>query len=355
MNFVFLSAYKVLGISKPPKVSDIVLFEETDPSTKVLITRDLDAHWYVLDRHLAITSMFFRGMAFDQQKGELEEQLEKEISTIRENRAKTVGRDAILFIKIRGNIETNSRAPKQEFGGIELYYDAYDKNGLRSSLQNRLSGILTAVRIGGNNEYQFEKVGEGSYLIASDGKLIHSISVEGFAPTINTSRPISDDQTVTIGSFIQQIPKEENLDRVVRLFAYSLDRNTDILRSFISAWSALEILINKIFKVYRDCWEIEFEKISIVPNLEEYRTVINEAMEKSLSLTYKFAVISICLDEKHDANDIATFKKIKKVRDHFFHGQDIEEATLPISEAQCLFDKYFGNHILRINNSPYSP
>ena len=128
MNFVFLSAHKVLGISQKTDAPDVLLFEGLDPSTRALITANLDAHWHVLDQHIALASMILRGLVGKTQKSDFEERLEKEIEGIRERRAKTLANDGILLIEIRGELEVDIKNPKQEVGDLVLCFSAYDKN-----------------------------------------------------------------------------------------------------------------------------------------------------------------------------------------------------------------------------------
>ena len=53
------------------------------------------------------------------------------------------------------------------------------------------------------------------------------------------------------------------------------------------------------------------------------------------------------LDDEGMDNDMRTFRRLKKVRDGLFHGEDIPEQSLPTREVQQLFDKYLRNHVRR--------
>lgn len=43
--------------------------------------------------------------------------------------------------------------------------------------------------------------------------------------------------------------------------------------------------------------------------------------------------------------DVKRFKQAKKERDNLTHGQDVDEATLPISMVQSLVRKYIRLHL----------
>jgi hypothetical protein len=349
MEFVFLSASKVLGINHKSGEPDKLLFEAADPRTKVLITRNLDQNWYILDRQAALATMMLMGMIGQSSTSEFSERLEQKVQEIREHRNKTLGHDGILLIEIRGEIDATIKEPKNEVDDLVLCFDAYDKKELKAILQNQVAAIFAAVRISGNGKYELEKVSEGSYLVQPDGRVVHSFSIEFGGATVYTSAPIDEEDIFKIRKHIDLILKEKELVRVVRLFAYSMDRGTDELRTFITAWSALEILISKIFPKYENYLFVEISKLSKAYGLKQYLDRISDVMKGKYSLVDKFAVISIFLDEENETEDIATFKKAKKVRDEIFHGEDILEGSLPSREIQRLFEKYFCKHILRVN------
>ena len=50
--------------------------------------------------------------------------------------------------------------------------------------------------------------------------------------------------------FLVQGPCDHDLERVNRLLVSSLQSERDTMRSFLDAWTAMEILINKTFKLY---------------------------------------------------------------------------------------------------------
>jgi hypothetical protein len=347
MDFIFLSAYKVLGISPAPGNPDVTLFEGLDPKTRVLLTGNLDQHWHILDRHVALASLMLRSLIGKKLGGEFEEILEKEIADVRERRAKILGNDGILLIEIKGITDANIQDPKKEVAKFVICFDAYDKKILKASLEKRITAVLAAVRIGGAGEYFLEKIAEGSYLLTPDNKVIHSFSPEVGTPSAYASSPINPAQISRIQQFISLISKKDDLASVARLFAHSLDRNANKFRAFVSAWSAMEILINKTFQQYENELIAEVSKITIAPGLKKYLSRNSEVMKGKYSLVDKFAVISIFLNGEKGEDDITLFDSIKKVRDNVFHGQDVVETSLPIRELHGLFEKYFSKHIER--------
>jgi hypothetical protein len=161
------------------------------------------------------------------------------------------------------------------------------------------------------------------------------------------SSPLNEVQLERIAKDIALILKAENLERVVRLYTQSLDRATDNYRSFIAAWSALEILIRKIFPTYQRLLSVELQKVSQAPGLHAYLDRVSEVMNGRHNIADKFSIISVFLDDEGKPDEMKTFRGLKDVRDRLFHGEEIPEETLPTGEVQRLFDKYLRNHMRR--------
>ncbi|MGH7331203.1 MAG: hypothetical protein ACREKS_00365 [Candidatus Rokuibacteriota bacterium] len=347
MRYVLLTAHQVLGIAHKNDAPDVVLFEGRDPDTRVLVTRKLDHHLAVLDRQLALASMMMRAMIGQALSSDFPEKLAKEIEAVRQRRARSLAADGVLVIEARGDIQAVLKEPVREVGDFVLCFDALDKKVLSAALQPRIASVLAAVRIGGAGSYELRRVGSGSYLLDPDGKVIHSFSLEGGEVTAYVSYPLREEQVVRVQEDIELILANQQLTRAIQLFAHSLDRDTDALRTFLSAWSAMEIMIGKIFPSYQARLVSEFAKVSTRPGLTRYLERIADIMKDKHSLGDKFAVVSIFLDEQDQSGDIARFGRIKEIRDRLAHGEEVPDASLPNRDLQALFEKYFRRHLRR--------
>ena len=347
MQFVFLSAHKVLGIVHKVGAPDLVLFEGTDPTMTVSVTSNLDTHWRVLDRHVALASMMLRGMVGQQLAGEFQDNLTHQIEAARKHRSESLGGDGILVIEVRGELDVALKELIREIDDYVLCFDAFDKKALRARLQTQVSAVLAALRIGAGGAYEFENVGDGSYAITSAGKIVHSFSPEFGTASLDVSSPLKDGQAARVAADIRLILGSGDLGRVARLHAQSLDRATDNFRAFVSAWSALEILLGKIFPVYQRMLSAELGRVSAAPGLKAYLARIADVMNDKHNLADKFAVISMFLDDEQNDAEIEVFRGLKKIRDRLSHGEEVPDGSLPTKEVQRLFEKYFRNHVRR--------
>lgn len=159
------------------------------------------------------------------------------------------------------------------------------------------------------------------------------------------SSPLNEAELERMSEDISLIMKAGNLERIARLYTQSLNRATDNYRSFIAAWSSLEILVGKIFPVYHELLAAELRKVSQVPGLHAYLDRITLVMGGKHNLADKFSVISMFLDDEGKPEEIKTFRKLKDVRDRLSHGEELPEDSLPKTEVQRLFDKYLRNHL----------
>jgi hypothetical protein len=246
---------------------------------------------------------------------------------------------------IHGEVDVSLKDPIHEIDDYIICFDAYDKSALPASLQSIVSAALIALRIGGGREYEFENVGNGSYLCTNDGKIVHSFSLKPGASNAWISSPLENEQVTQIASDLRLILRSGDLERLMRLHAHSLDCSTDNFRAFISAWTALEILLGKVFPIYHQKLAAELAKVSAAPGFHAYLDRIDDVMDDKHNLTDKFAVVSMFLDDQKNEKEIELFRGLKKIRDRLSHGDAIPEETLPTKQVQRLFEKYFRNHV----------
>jgi hypothetical protein len=159
-------------------------------------------------------------------------------------------------------------------------------------------------------------------------------------------RAISVDTLDSVGNWYRAIAGDlKFVERVVRLPTASLQTEGDALRAFLHAWTALEILINKTFKRYETQFFSELSEGNHPKARLQYLERIREVMGNKYRLTDKFALIAALLSPADADEDVRQFKQAKKERDNLTHGQDVAEATLPISMAQSLVRKYVRLHL----------
>jgi hypothetical protein len=345
MQFTFVSAHSVQGIVHKGNVADLLLYDDAKGGLRVTVTAEPNRHLRVINRQLAIASMMFRGMIREPLDDEFHRNLADQIAEIENQRLDGAGTDGVVVIQVKGDVIASIPPDARAIDDLLLCFDAFDKKELRLRLLPQVSGVLTALRLGGRRNYKFRSLAEGSYLTTLNGKIVHSFSMEGGSVEMYVSSPLNEAELERVSGDISLIIKAGNLERVVRLYTQSLNRATDNYRSFIAAWSSLEILVGKIFPVYHQLLAAELQKVSQAPGLHAYLDRVMLIMGGKHNLADKFSVISMFLDDEGNPEEIKTFRKLKNVRDHLSHGEELPEDSLPTTDVQRLFDKYLRNHL----------
>jgi len=346
MREIIISAHAVQGDVHNPNGAEIVLYDNPAMGVRATIAPDLNRHLDIINRQLALASMLLRRMTGDPLRDNFQQNLKTQIESIERQRRDASGADPVVIVEIHKEVDAAIPADARSIDNFVLCFDAFDKNALRSELQSQVTAILTGLRIGGGGNYRFRPIADGSYLLNAQGQVVHSLAVGGGVGGVYVSTPLKDEQIAQIGRDIELAVRNVELSRVMRLYAHSLNTSTDNYRAFISAWSALEILIAKIFPTYQELLLRDLRGIIAAPGLHAYLDRIADVMKDKHSLADKFSVISVFLDPESE-RDIEVFRGIKKTRDRISHGEEIPYVHLPTSDVQNLFDKYLRNHVRR--------
>lgn len=347
MRYTFLSAHCVEGIAHPIGEPDLVLFDGRAKGVRVLLTSDAIPHLQLLNRQMALVSMMLRVMIGNPLAGDFPELLVRETEQVERQRRDSIGSDPVIIVEISGSVEAQIPANAREIQDFVLCFDAFDKKALKTRLQSEVSAILTALRIGTGEPLEFRQVADGSYLVADDGKVVHSASFEARNVGVYVSRRLTKEQQAQVANDMSLALEAGVLERVMRLHAQSLSKATDNYRAFVAAWSALEILIAKLFPTYQRLLAAELRAVKQSPGLHAYLDRVAAVMGDKYNLADKFGVVSVYLDDAQADDEVRIFRDLKGVRDRMSHGEDIEESELPTKEVQRLFDKYLRNHLRR--------
>lgn len=161
-------------------------------------------------------------------------------------------------------------------------------------------------------------------------------------PTVSIAMPASVKDLALAPRRATALAASPKLQKAASLLVESLDRGTSPLRAFIAAWSALEIFVNVAFKErHHDLLIAALSastpalKIGVVPRIEE-------VMVDKYRLSDKFAAIAAFLTPDSVEADLKIFAGLKKERDAYFHGDQLESVEAHAEEAQKLLRRYLG-------------
>ena len=216
---------------------------------------------------------------------------------------------------------------------------------LHYKVQQQLS--LAVAETNSSPETHF--IGDIIYLTGQKSLVIYCRAVSVGTPGIVVTSPLSSEVLGNAKVFIPAMIKEKRIETAISLFVESQKRENDNLRAFISAWSALELVVNRLSKVIRSEWEdlVETEvlptwdrKLSGVPQ-EEYR------------MRDRFFSVACVMNLESASCDSEMFKRINNKRSGYYHRLDVQEKDLPTQDAQTLFRKYLKLGLLYISDISY--
>ncbi|WP_185879250.1 hypothetical protein, partial [Pseudomonas aeruginosa] len=99
-----------------------------------------------------------------------------------------------------------------------------------------------------------------------------------------------------------------------------------------------EIFVAKQFKELQSSITIN---INGATAHNEFSSRMLDVMKDKYRLVDKFSALSNLYDSANSDADIAEFKRIKGIRDKFFHRMEGEVKSLPLEETRQLMFKYF--------------
>lgn len=349
MRYEYISAYQIFGLNQDPARGDVEVYRSDDHLIRAILTSDVNVISYVVDRGRAVGLLMLRGFADQSAQEDFTAALEKETRAIQEQRSNDIGTSMILLICITGEIDANLNSPMRTVNDFTVGIDLIDKETIKVAHRNTISAIVSAVCLSTDPPTDVRKLLDDVYLIDDSDKCVYSISFSMTAEAY-TSKRVTDEIIGSISLQAKDLLRISDLSRITRLLLMTSDKRNDRLRSFLSGWSALEIFINKTFPIYEEKFMRRVIRDNAPAGTTRYIDRIREVMEGKHRLLDKFVVIAACLGGDTIEADIDLFKKLKDIRDDFFHKQEIAENNLPTAGLRSLLNRYLRAHIAFTNS-----
>ncbi len=226
-----------------------------------------------------------------------------------------------------------------------MCFDASDKSAIRAAARGPITSIVTAVLASIEGIVDVRKATDAVVFVRGDGKTVYSYSFEAAAGSVYVSSRVSDHQAQTMSRIYAALSANNETARVQRLLRLSSETAAEGLRPFLAAWSALEILINKLFPRYEESLFAMLSR-SESPGVENaYFSRVREVMKDKYRLLDKFSVIGMQLAPAAVDEDVEVVRRLKKTRDELLHGEEVEESQLPTAEVRRLALRYLRLHL----------
>lgn len=346
MRYVYINIYRFEGISGNELDEDKVVYQDNSRGITVHLTNNINSHRLNLDIGMAAASLLLRGVFGDKNLEDLPTSIDDEVTKIQEERDsnKKSGVYAVIIIKGDAELKINKKLHKAT-DQFSICFDAINKESIFKLHKEKVHAIVTSLSMSTSPEYHAEKESSGVYFIDENDKPLYSFKMQAGSARAIVSEAINDEIESEISKMIDLSTNDQQLKTPFRLFTQSLENPQDKLRSFTSAWSALEIFTNKVFSSYEDKFIAEIADDHNSHGVNQFLMRIKDVMKDKYRLMDKFSLIASLLSDEIEA-DIDLFKKMKSLRDDISHGKEFDEEALPVEDARKLAAKYLKRHML---------
>ena len=348
MDYKHIVIYRLEGISDNNLDSDKTIYEDDTKGISIILSKDVNRHCLALDTGQAALYCIFNGIFGDKKIQELPSVIDAVVKKIQEERASKEKTGAYAVIIIKGDAELDIKdSLHRETEQFRICFDAINKESIQSLHKDIIYSIVSSLAMTTEPEYHAVKITSGTYFLDENEKPLYSFTMEGRGGRYIASKPIDSERENEINNIISLTSSNLQFKTPYRLFTQSLETTQDQLRSFIFGWTSLEILINKTFSTYEECFITNIADDHDSHGVTQFLTRIKDTMKDKYRLTDKFSLIASFLSEDAEA-DIESFKRMKSLRDDISHGKEFNEEALPVEEIRKMVAKYLKGHLMSI-------
>lgn len=352
MKYKHNQVFRVSGISPPSENKEIIFLQDKKLNIKAISSSNVDSYCFETDTQNAIASLILAGPWGEKDKDKVPQAIMESIKRIQEDRKNKIKSGTAIILQVEGEIENLQDSTENEFDDFSIWtgklHDS-DIEKITSASVHAKNLLLVSLFLGANHPIEIGRIDSGVYLENNNKRICYPFSIKLGIPKFFCSEVFNDTLATEVNSYFDIIKRSNLLDRVFRLLSQAIDGTNDNLRSFIFACTALEVFINKIFKEYEKEFLAFLDKSSGFNTSKIFLNRISEVMRDKYKLQDKFVIITSFLKDEEAELMLEWFKKIKKCRDQMFHGEEIEEATLPTDDVINIIKIYLKKHIDKLS------
>jgi hypothetical protein len=362
-QYCYTSVTALPGLRLPADSSDpIKVMDIPELAAEVFIASDIEGFCYDYDRGAATGRLFlsvfggstkfkrFAGIWMQARVLILGKSLvwlrdlEKQQQRAAEERRKKIGSSSgsYLIYQARGGV-----LEKPDFGkgrradnvGIGMeFIDTSKYTELHQSSVHSAATAISLVLSETNGTPDANFLFHSVHSEGRNGLKVYSRTLRmGAAGVVVTSR-VSSEQFASATKLVPLLNTDKQLSAVASLFVQSQRQDFDNLRSFISAWSALELLITTLERELRGDWQAFLT--SHISRLPEWHVELVGVEIGDYSLRDRFYVVTCMLDLRNAKEDSTKFRDFNNLRNDFYHKGEGDDSMLPTHDVRVLFRKY---------------
>lgn len=353
LRYTYVSAWKVIGgLNVASGDAPQLLHEDAD--CRITLTSNPDEPLAIVDKGNVAANLLLRGLFNAEKFPDPAAAVARELEELRTQRKEKSASVTVLVIEGFGTCEATI-GKTSEVDGLHLTFDAIDKNAVRNAHRERIASAKLAVAFESDPPSRLEKYSEGIYLQNSAGQTTVSLTFQMNARAYVSSK-VTPEIAKRISDRYPLVTANSELRSVCRLYAQMAENEDEPLKAFLFGWSALEILIAKLF--------VAFEEEFLSPLLGgtqgqlrgRFLNRVRDVMKDKYRLVEKFTCVTVVLfpdSADGEVNEyLEKFERLKKMRDKLLHGEDVPENSLPFHEVAGLLRFYLLAYLNRLAATP---
>jgi hypothetical protein len=344
MEYRYLTLYALRGLTAPD--AEIQISVE-DPSATVEFLRkdDADRACSELDLSRALLYLGLTTFTGAPQATTPDELLQNRLAEIRMTRKKQIGTSALVLIAITGEVDISGIDKVVHRDDYSVGLDLFDKTLIRRRHKPIIDSILMAVCLNPNAHVEPRKLADALFLVQKSRKPLFSFTFDVGRAHLTVAKKFDDEFLPFVRKAVPTLLRYSKLVRVYSLLLQSYNTQLDPLRRFITAWTALEVLTNKLFKAHKSTFD---ERLRRSAPTAPHQAIVNRmlsVMEGRYSTSDRFTVVAEVLSPDTAEGDISAFEDAMGVRHDLVHGQEVDENSLPVETVQGLIRRYLAAHV----------
>lgn len=339
MKYRYTSAWRMQGgwsFPSEPTTRELV----NHAGRRLVLTTDPANFLRAFDRRMLVANHLLGGGPFRNADGWDNAAIARELSRVAIERRDEVASAWFVVVVVDGvldgkilELEEAIVIDDDVFG-----WELFDAQGLKKAHERDVDALMTVLSTSFEWTPRFEKLGDSIVGLSDDGRQVQSLSATAFGD-LSVSGTLPNDDELDIQARARALLDDTELAAVARLSRRTVAGSSDPLLRFLHAWCALEILIAKAAgRVDRAALPAGIPALQLLVEVERqdpdhHRRLIRQFL---LATAWLFPGWSRDEVETH----LKTFDSVRKLRNRLFHGENVDERTLPTGSLFDLLRRY---------------
>lgn len=329
MRYSYHVLYYLRGMMLDPSCPPVSILGDLRGGVRAVFAAPATPEFEPVDMHVAIADEWLdRRLRGVTNGNTFEAGVRLRADRFRQQRSESFIGGTYLLITATGEESCNPNIQPEKFEGFSVLLEAFRPGAISTKHKNEIIRILGSVVVSLSSVSGIKEVGHALVGDSDDGKPIYCLQFV-LSAKASVSKNATRSELDAAKAFAVRAWSKRDLSRVFDLLNQSLDLDQSDLLRFLSAWTGLEVFVNKVFDNY-DNKEL---------------CSVDETGRRKLPIVEKFRGIATTLDPHGAEGDVSLFQAAKKQRDLFLHTGDVNERSLPIGSLRQLIGKYLRLHL----------